>query len=344
MGRDYVNWGILGTGGIALKMAAAMRECQTCRLVAIAGRSLASAARIAAEFRGVEAYGTYEELLADSRVEAIYLALPNHLHAEWTIKAVRMGRHILCEKPFCLSAVEASVALTEVRRAGVFFQEAFMYRSHPQTRLLAKLIGDGAIGSVRLIEVTFTIELGAQPQNIRCQRETGGGGILDLGCYTVSLARLLAGAVVQLPFDNPVAVGGLIGCEHVSGVDHVAGAMLLFQSGCFAAMVVGMQVKSDRTVRVWGTDGSLQVANPWMPPERGANIWHSSRTEEGVRRIVVPESASLYAQEIEHVTSLIRSGQTESPYTKWDDTLGNMMVLDRWRTSASSVPLPSTYV
>ena len=193
-----LRWGILGTGGIARRLAQALASSQTGELCAVGSRTLERAAAFGKEFGAARCYGSYAELVADQGVDAVYISLPNNLHAEWAIRCAWAGKQILCEKPLTGTYPEAMAVIDEVRQAGVFLLEAFMYRCHPQTAKVVELVKSGAIGPVRVIQSSFSFDFGDQPQNIRSQAALSGGGIMDVGCYTLSLARLVAGAALGL--------------------------------------------------------------------------------------------------------------------------------------------------
>ncbi|MDW8364718.1 MAG: Gfo/Idh/MocA family oxidoreductase, partial [Abditibacteriales bacterium] len=202
--NDKLNWGILGTGRIAQTFAKAVINSNTGKLVAVGSRTQEAAERFGEEFQVPRRYGSYEELLRDDVVQAVYISLPNHLHAEWTIKCAQAGKHVLCEKPLTVNFAQAMTVIEAARYHGVFLMEAFMYRCHPQTARLVELIKEGVIGEVRLIQVSFAYNLGPKYENIRLSNPCAGGGIMDVGCYTTSMARLIAGAAVGRDFADPV--------------------------------------------------------------------------------------------------------------------------------------------
>ena len=221
---DRLQWGILGTGRIARAFASALQVSHTGRLVAAGSRTAEAAAKFAADFGGIRAHASYEALLADPAVQAVYIGTPHDSHAGLTIRAAQAGKHILCEKPLALSRAQADRAVAAARMHGVFLMEAFMYRCHPQTAKVAELIRGGAIGEVRLIQSAFCFNRPVDPAHRLFNRELGGGGILDIGCYPASVARFVAGAAEGRPFAEPVEFHGT-GCVHpVAGVDVLAAA------------------------------------------------------------------------------------------------------------------------
>ena len=201
---DKLRWGILSTGHIAGVFARGVAASQTGELVAVASREPAAAGRFAREFGAARAHGSYESLLADPGVQAVYVATPHPLHAEWAMRAAHAGKHILCEKPLTVNRASAERVVAEARAAGVLLMEAFMYRCHPQTARVVELVRAGGIGRVGLVQATFSFNRGFEAGHRLWSRRLGGGGILDVGCYPVSFARLVAGAVDGAPFADPV--------------------------------------------------------------------------------------------------------------------------------------------
>ena len=204
MAKKKIGWGILGTGNIAKKLATAIRASKTGTLVAVGSRTQAAADAFGKEFKVPNRYDSYDAVLADPRVQAVYISLPNHLHAVWTIRCAEAGKAILCEKPLGMNFAESMVMVEACRAAGVFLMEAFMYRCHPQTAKLVELLRAKTIGDVRLIQSAFSYNMGPAYTNIRMQNEAGGGGILDVGCYTASMSRLIAGAAMGKDFADPL--------------------------------------------------------------------------------------------------------------------------------------------
>ena len=324
-----LRWGILGTGKIAGVFAKGVTASETGELVAVGSRTHGAAERFASEFGKIRAHGSYEALLNDSEVDAVYISLPNHLHAEWTVNCARAGKHILCEKPFTVNHAEAEAALKVVHARDVFFMEAFMYRCHPQTARLRRLVADGAIGEVRLIQSNFSYNMGPKYENIRLSNPAAGGGIMDVGCYTTSMARLIAGAEPEI-----VTGAGHIGA--VSRVDEHATASLLFPGGIVANLACGTQVAADSELRIWGSEGSIRVPNPWFPGEKDNKIL-LQKPGSAAEEIVVEAPVPLYAVEADMVARSLEARQAPPPCMTWKDTLGNMATLDAWRRAVGLV-------
>jgi predicted dehydrogenase len=327
-----LNWGILGTGMIARKFAKAVVESATAKLHSIGSRNAETARGFAEAFGAERSHASYKALLRDPDVEAVYISLPNHMHAEWTARTASAGKHVLCEKPFTVNEAEARNTLDTVRKSRVFFMEAFMYRCHPQTKMFVDLIKDGAIGEVRLIHASFAYDMGLNYENIRLSKPAAGGGIMDVGCYTLSMCRLIAGAARNNPFQNPSTIRGVAHIGEISQVDQQAAAVLKFPGGIVAQVSAATQVACDNSLRVYGSGGSLTVPIPWAPPEGTTSLTLKSKDRE-TRAIEIESTGSLYTYEIDLLAQCIRKGDREAPppAMTWADTIGNMAALDTWR-------------
>lgn len=331
-----LRWGIISTGKIARTLADAIRQSRTGELLAVGSRRQETAAAFGAEFDVPRRYGSYDALLADPDVDVVYNALPNHLHAEWTIKAAQAGKHILCEKPLATNVGQAMALVEAARYHDVFLLEAFMYRCHPQTAKLVELIKAGAVGEVRLIQASFTGNIGLKLDNIRLQNGAAGGSLMDLGCYTMSMARLIAGAALGQEVAEPLDVKGCAWIGAESRVDQVATAALRFPGDIVASLICGNQCAADRGVRVWGSEGMLEVPNPWFPQERDNEII-VTRSGEQPETVVVHGEQPLYVIEVDTVAAHLAARQAPSPCMTWDDSLGQQAALDRWRESIGLV-------
>jgi predicted dehydrogenase len=323
-----LRWGIIGTGGIARKFARGLAESRTGRLVAVGSRAEETLRAFLADFPA-RGHASYEALLADPEVEAVYISTPHPSHAMWSIRAAQTGKHILCEKPLTMNAVEAAEVIQAARTAGVFLMEAFMYRCHPQTARLLELIRDGSIGAVRLVQAAFSFRAGWNPEGRLLNRALGGGGILDVGGYSVSMARLIAGAAEGAPFADPVEVKGL-GQIGGTGVDELAVALLRFPGGMLAQLSAGVRVPLENIVRVWGEEGHIDVPSPWVVRrDAGESVLRVYREGKAVKEVTIRAESGIYAIEADAVAESISAG--ESPAMSWADSLGNMRTLDRWR-------------
>ncbi len=335
---NSLRWGILATGAIAHTFARGLTHSSTGHLVAVGSRSREMAERFGVEF-GLPSnacHGSYEALLRDDRVQAVYLSNPHSGHAEWAVKCAEAGKHILCEKPLALNAVEAETIVAAAHDHGVFLMEAFMYRCHPQTLELARLVRAGAIGALRMIQATFSFRAEMDPRSQLFDPLLGGGGILDMGCYTASMARLLAGAGIGKPFAEPLALGALGQiCE--TGVDVHTSATARFPGEILAQLSCGLRVSQDNAARVYGEEGWLHVPVPWTPASDGGCtqifLHRTGPSAPEEIRFTCPENvpAYLYTLEADHVAAHL--SRRESPAMSWEDSLGNMRMLDRWRAA-----------
>lgn len=328
-----IRWGILGAGKIARKFASELPFSKTGTLVAIGSRTLESARQFASEFAevSVKAYGSYESLLADPQVDAVYIATPHPLHARWAVAAAEAKKHVLCEKPLTMNHAEAMTVLEAARRHGVFLMEAFMYRCHPRTQRIAGLIREGAIGPVKLIRAAFSFAVPFSPSGRLFSNDLGGGGILDLGCYTTSIARWIAGVANGKPFEDPSEITGFA-LPVETGVDGIAIANLKFPSGILAQISCGVSVQQEDTLVVYGEKGKLVVPAFWNPP---GIIEHHDYASGVIANLETDSFACKYGLEADAVAEALPG--TESHFVPWADTLGNMRALDTWRASAGIV-------
>jgi predicted dehydrogenase len=328
---NSLSWGILGTGRIAGIFAKQLSQSKTGKLAAVGSRSQASADKFIAEYHVPRGYGTYDALLADSQVQAVYIATPHPSHVEWCLKAAKARKHILCEKPLTLNHTEAVAVVDAARKHDIFLMEAFMYRCHPQTAKLVDLLREKVIGEVRVIHASFGFHRDFNPEVRLFNNALGGGGILDVGCYTVSASRLVAGIATGKPFADPVEVKG---CGHFAptGVDTWATASLKFPGDILAALSTSVEVQQHNTLRISGSDGSIFVPAPWVQVKDSTTTRLFVQCKGGPQQEIVVESTQpAYAIEADHVAAHIEKRQ--APAMSWDDSLGNMQTLDRWRKS-----------
>lgn len=315
-----LKWGIITAGHIASKFAGGLQVSKTGQLVATGARDLVRAKEFATKWGGI-GYGGYQEVLDDPEVEAVYIATPHHLHAEWTIAAARAGKAILCEKPFTLAHAEALAAITEVKRAGVFFMEAFMYRCSPQLRKAVELLQDGAIGTIRAISAGFSYGARYDLDNFRADDKVGGGGLLDVGSYCASFARLVAG-------QEPIRADYVANLDR--GYDSYGMGALEFENGVIAQIASGIHLPMRNDATVYGESGSLHLDDPWKSSP--GSVMTLDRYGKGQETFNLGCSdLELYAYEADAVAEFLDA--KECPYMTIDDTLGNMDCLDRLRAS-----------
>jgi D-xylose 1-dehydrogenase (NADP+, D-xylono-1,5-lactone-forming) len=312
-----VAWGILSTARINRKVLAGARASESVDVLAVASRDRARAEAHARE-NGIErAYGSYEELLADPDLEAVYISLPNSMHVEWSIRALDAGKHVLCEKPLTRRAHEAEEAFDAAERAGRILMEGFMYRHNPQTAQLEELLAGGAVGRLQLVRAAFSFPVEGAA-NVRLVRELDGGALMDVGCYCVSGARLLAG--------EPETVFGtqVVGA---SGVDVLFAGTMVFPGGVVAQLDAGLHLPHRDELEAIGDGGSLFLDDPWHCTDPGIEL----RRGDSVERIAV-EPADSYRLELENL-SLAARGEAE-PLLGRRDAVGQARVLEALYRSA----------
>jgi len=317
-----VRWGILGAANIAVKkVAPAMQRAARCEIVAIASRELGKAQRAAEELGVSRAYGSYEELLADPDVEAIYNPLPNHLHVPWTIRAAEAGKHVLCEKPIALSADEARQLLAVRERTGVRIGEAFMVRNHPQWLDVRDRVRRGDIGDLRVVAGHFSY-FKRDPKDVRSVFEWGGGGLMDVGCYPITMARWLFG-------EEPEAAIGIIDRDPELKIDRIVSGLLRFPSGGQATFTCAMQLVHYQRMQLYGTGGRIEVQIPFNAPnDRPCRIFVDSGRELGDRSAEAIEFPVVdqYTLQGDNFSAAVR-GEGEVPVSV-EDAIGNMAVID----------------
>jgi predicted dehydrogenase/aryl-alcohol dehydrogenase-like predicted oxidoreductase len=326
-----LNWGILGAGNIAKAMAKGLASSKTGKLLAVGSRDKAKAEAFAKEFGAARSYGSYEALLADKEIEAVYIATPHPFHAEWAIKAAAAKKHLLVEKPIGLNFGQAMAIIQAARENDVFLMEAYMYRCHPQTHKLVQLLREKAIGDVRMIQATFSFHAGFNPSARLFNNALGGGGILDVGGYCTSMGRLIAGVATGHDFAEPTHVTGA-GHLGQTGVDEWAIASLKFPGEILATLSTGVSLNQENVVRIFGTEGNIFIPSPWVPARDGGQtkiVVH--RKDKAAEDLVIETSTQIYGIEADTVAQYIDQRQAASPAMNWEDTLGNARLLDRWR-------------
>jgi predicted dehydrogenase len=332
---NTISWGLLATGRIAGIFTKHLSQSKTSRIVAVGSRSQVEADRFGTEYNVPRRHGSYEALLADPNVQAVYISTPHPMHAEWCLKAAAAKKHILCEKPLTLNHAEAVAVIEAVRKHGVFLMEAFAYRCHPQTAKIVELIHAKVIGDVRIIHASFGFRADYDPESRLFNNQLGGGSILDVGCYPISMSRLIAGAAMAKPFAEPVEING---CAHFAptGVDSRAIACLKFPGDIIAEISTAIEVQLENSVRIFGSQGNILVSTPWTPARDGSHTKILiERNGQPVEEILVESLLPRFAVEADYVAAHI--AERQAPAMTWDDTLGNMKTLDRWRESIGLV-------
>jgi len=318
-----VRWGILSTADIGMtKVTPAIQAAENCEVVAIASRDSARAAAAAAELGIPAAYGTYEELLAADDVDAIYIPLPNDLHAEWTVKAATAGKHVLCEKPLALSAPEAEEMVRACERACVKLGEAFMYRHHPTWVEAVRLVGNGAIGELQGVQSWFSY-YNDDPENIRNRPENGGGAIMDIGSYNINASRMLFDA-------EPVRIEAAVRRDPVMGIDTLSSAVLEFPGGGQATFTCSIRSEDYQRVHIVGSTGRIEIEIPFnIPPNRETRIFLTVGGDPPVapatETLVFPAEDKYTIQARRFAQAIIDDTPVPVPNA---DAIANMKVID----------------
>jgi xylose dehydrogenase (NAD/NADP) len=314
-----VKWGILSTAHINRKVIPGAHASEKVELIAVASRDLRRAEEYAREWEIDRAYGSYEALLEDADVEAVYISLPNALHCEWSIRAVEAGKHVLCEKPMSRNVGDVEAAFDAAEKGQRILMEAFMYRQNPQTKRLSQLVGEGAIGELRLVRSCFSYSL-YDPENIRLKTDLEGGSLMDVGCYCVSGSRLLAGEPERVYGEQFVGQ---------SGTDWVFTGTMRFPGDVFAQFDCGTALPLRDELEAIGSDGSLFLDDPWHCVEPVIEL----RRDAEMERIEI-EHADSYQLELENLSDAIRGAA--DPLLGREDAVSQARVIDALYRSAGS--------
>ena len=317
-----VRWGVLGAANIAVnKVVPAMRSSRLSNTVAIASRDIAKARAAATALGVARAYGSYEELIADPEIEAIYNPLPNHMHVPWSIRAANAGKHVLCEKPIALSAAEARELVAARDANGVQISEAFMVRVHPQWLEAKRLVDAGRVGPLRLVTGHFSYAR-RDPADIRSNPEWGGGALMDIGCYPIFISRWFFGA-------EPIEVAGMIETDPEFGVDRLTSALLRFPTGQ-AAFTCSAQLVPYQRMHLFGEHGRIEVEIPFnAPPDRACRIFVDDGSKLAGASAVTIEipAVNQYTLQADRFSEAVRG--IGSVPVSLENAIGNMGVIDR---------------
>ncbi len=320
-----IVWGVLSTAKIGLKkVIPAMQKGLYSEIAAIASRTMESAQDAADSLSIPKAYGGYEDLVDDPEIEAVYIPLPNHLHVEWAEKCMKAGKHVLLEKPIGMNYRQAQQLLRISKKyPDVKIMEAFMYRHHPQMLEVKRLIDDGVIGDIRSTFSTFAY-YNDDPKDIRNQSNIGGGGLLDIGCYCISIARFLFGA-------EPQRVSGLVEFDPRLKIDRLASGLLHFEEG-FSTFICSTQLQYQQYARVSGTKGMIEIIKPFTPEpdEQAKIILHN----DAVDKEITFESCDKYTIQGDLFSNAILNNQ--DPPLPIEDGVNNMKVIEAVFLSAES--------
>jgi predicted dehydrogenase len=326
---EKIRWGVLGAANIAVKkVIPAMQAGDFCEIAAIASRDSEKARRAAADSGIPKFYGSYEELLTDAEIDAVYNPLPNNLHSEWTTRAAEAGKHVLCEKPITLTAREARKLIAVRDRTGVKIQEAFMVRTHPQWLLVRDLINGGRIGELQVIQGFFSY-FNTDAANIRNRTETGGGALLDIGCYCINISRFITGA-------EPRRASALIERDAASGIDKLTSAILDFP-GCQSTFTCATQLAPYQRMNFTGAKGRIEVQIPFnIPTDAGTRIFvddGSDLSGGNIETIEIPAANKFTIQGDLFARAILEN--TEQAVSL-EDSVKNMAVIDAVFRAAES--------
>lgn len=315
---EKINWGILGCAAIAEKsLIPALKKAQGTELVAIASRSAAKARDWAEKFNLPRSYGSYEDLLADKEIEAVYIPLPNHLHFEWTVKALRAGKHVLCEKPLALTASQVMEMFDEARANKRQLMEAFMYRFHPRLAKATELLESGAIGELRLVQSAFTFVFKREEDNYRWAPQMGGGALYDVGCYTINAARLAFKA-------EPLEIRTASHLDEKTGIDLTTSLLCQFSDGRQSLLASSFELEFQSNLEISGREGSLFLSRVFSAKDFPTEI--ILRQGEKLTSFNFPP-VDQYQLMVEHFGQTI-AGRV-SPLIDFHDSFGNALALEK---------------
>lgn len=312
-----IRWGVMSTANIGKKsVIPAMLSCKKCSVSAIASRDLAKAQEVGNTFNIPKRYGSYEELLADPEIDAVYIPLPNHLHVHWSIEAIRCGKHVLCEKPIGLDTSEAlKLQQVSAQNPHIKVMEAFMYRFHPQWQAVRGIIDNNGIGKPRSIQTVFSY-YNVDPANVRNIAGIGGGALLDIGCYCISVSRFIFD-------DEPKRVYGSVEYDPVFKTDVLTSGVLEFQTGS-AVFTCSSQLYHNQYAIIHGTEGTIKIDKPFNPPpDKPVKIIHRSGSE--TKEILI-EGCNQYILQVDNFSASIL--ENKSVPTNLKDAVANMRVID----------------
>lgn len=310
--KNVLSWGLLSTARINRALIKPLNASKRTRLLAIASRDQTSADSYAREWKIPRAYGSYDALIADPEIDVIYNPLPNNLHAEWTIKALRAGKHVLCEKPLALTLEEVDAMISASKETGKVLAEAFMYRHHPQTLKVKEIVDSGMLGKLQFIRGSFTFTL-TREGDIRMRKETGGGSIWDVGCYPISYARVIVGA-------EPLEVFGWQ-VDGPDGIDVSYTGQMRFANDILCQFDCGFKWPFRAYMEIVGTEAALSIPEPFKP-DRNTKLILTRGDQEEVIKI---KGQELYLGEVENLLDVIQ--HNAPPRMTLEDSRGNIATI-----------------
>jgi predicted dehydrogenase len=314
---DPVHWGVLSTANIGVKaVAPAIMASSNSKLVAVASRDARKVADLYDFVPGIQVYGDYESLIHDPDVEAVYVPLPNSLHAEWSIKALEAGKHVLCEKPLATTSEEGAEMFEAAHTHHVILMEAGMYRFHPQTQWVLEQVRNGAIGAVKLVRSSFAFDVRSRPTSVHLSAELAGGALIGMGYYPLNLCRAIFGSA-------PLSVVARVHVARPGGVDLTSNAILDFGAGRFGLLDASLVLPTRQIAEIIGDSGTITVPVPFTPGTMEAIVFV---TENGQMHEQKFERVDQYQLEVEHFARCIRSGQ--EPALRMNETLENLATIE----------------
>ncbi len=331
--KSPLQFGVIGTGEIAADFCEALTRSDRCRVVNVAGTSAEKSRAFAQRFQLERSSEDLHALLLDPAVDVVYVATPHPLHESQALACIEMGKHVLCEKPMTVDAASTERVIEAARRRGVFLMEAYMYRCHPLIPALLARLTAGEIGEVRHVRADFGFRVPRDPKGRLFDLKLGGGGILDVGGYPMSLVRLIAGVSSGKPFAEPTRLHA-VGFRGPTGTDELSTAVLAFDSGLSAQLTCAVHHRVGTEVVLYGEVGQIVIADPWIPKgtrqglETSFVIKREGQTDETVS---VATDRATYAIQAEVVADSLPALEAAWPAMGWQDSLGNMRALDAWR-------------
>ena len=321
--HEPVRWGVMSSASIAVNgIIPAILGSSNGQLVGIGSRRPQPVQELLAYAPGVHVYNNYESLLEDTLVEAIYIPLPNSLHAEWTIKALNAGKHVLCEKPFAITAEQGASMLQAAHANHKLLMEAFMYRFHPQTLWVLEQVTSGRIGKIKLVRLSFSYDIRSRPHDIRLQPALGGGSLMDVGCYLVNYCRAIYGSA-------PLSVSARVYVPSKGEVEHAVNAILDYGKGAFAQLDTNFELPLRQKAEIIGEIGTITLALPFPPKSVETTALLELEGQTIHQHFLAVDH---YQLEVEHFASCIRSKQ--QPVLSLQETLENLTTMEAIYQSA----------
>ncbi len=331
MSIGQLSWGIIGTGSIAKTFARHLKRSKSGRLAAVSSRTMQGAEAFAREHDIPHAFSPASELLASGEIDAVYVSSPHPSHYGLCMEALAADKHILCEKPLCMRSTDAQDVFETARIKRKIVMEAFMYRCHPQTKKILEIVREGRLGEIKLLEASFCFAMADDPSHRLLNRSMGGGGIMDVGCYCMSFARLIAGAICGKPFTEPTSISGCGMLHQRERTDTLATALLNFDDKMLATLTCGVGLKHHLSAHLYGDRARMTIPQPWLPSREGGSSAIEIHHHDGkIETIRTDCSQWLYEIEADVFASAIMAGKIEPPAMTPDDSLGNILALEQW--------------